>query len=245
MVVCVPCVKSHVTDPPTSTVTAMGAKAKLLTVTDVVVGMDAGVGGDVGVGTIVGLGDSITVGTGVDVETLVGVTVEVGTGIDVAVGNVVGVEPNIGTEVFVGVWVTVEAGVIVGSRAGVGLTSFSRSAFVGVIRHSILVHPSNPFVQKQLLHEFSPVSLPVQPLWTVSPPPSLHAACGLLWVFDTGADKVPDTLARVGGIVGIWVVFRLGVGSTEPPPHPETASKAIPITNTKNIDSFIPTSWNT
>ena len=46
--VCVPWAKFHVTVPPTATVTVMGTKAKLLTVTDAVLGTDVAVG--VGVG---------------------------------------------------------------------------------------------------------------------------------------------------------------------------------------------------
>jgi len=61
--------------------------------------------------------------------------------------------------------------------------------------HAILVHPRTPFVQKQLLQELLPVSFPVQPLWTVSPPVSLHTACIVLGVFASEADKVPETFA--------------------------------------------------
>ena len=61
--------------------------------------------------------------------------------------------------------------------------------------HAIFVQPRTPFVQKQLLQELSPVSLSVQPLWTVSPPVSLHADCVVLGVFASEADKVPETFA--------------------------------------------------
>ena len=47
VVVCVPCIKFHVTVPPTATVTVIGVKAKFVTVTDAVFG--TGVGINVGV----------------------------------------------------------------------------------------------------------------------------------------------------------------------------------------------------
>ena len=126
VVVCVPCVKSHVTVPPDSTVTDMGEKAKLLTVTDAAFGMDVDVGGGVGVGAAVGLKAIVTVGTGV------GVGAGAGVGIDAVVGNVVAVGVNVGTGVFVGVGVSVGEGVIVRSRPYVGFTSLTMVICVGV-----------------------------------------------------------------------------------------------------------------
>jgi len=84
-------------------------------------------------------------------------------------------------------------GLLVGVIEGVG-TGFE-SELTPCEGHAISVHPRTPFVQKQLLQELLPVSFPVQPLWTVSPPVSLHTACVVLGVFGSGADKVPKTFA--------------------------------------------------
>ena len=137
VVVCVPCVKSHVTVPPTSTETDMGEKAKLLTVTDAAFGMGVDVGGGVGVGAAVGSKAIVTVGTGVGVG--VGVGAGAGVGIDAVVGNVVAVGVNVGTGVFVGVGVSVGEGVIVRSRPYVGFTSTL------VIRVGVDCEVSDPF----------------------------------------------------------------------------------------------------
>ena len=76
VVVCVPCVKSHVTVPPISTVTDMGVKAIFLTVTDAAFGIDADIGRGVSVGMDVGVG----VASGVGMDVGVGVASGVGVG---------------------------------------------------------------------------------------------------------------------------------------------------------------------
>ena len=82
------------------------------------------------------------------------------------------------------------------------------------------MQPRTPLVQKQLLQELLPVSSPVQPLSTVSPPVSLHAACVVLGAFASWADKVPETFAStVASTARSWATLAstvasiLGVGS--------------------------------
>ena len=148
-------------------------------------------------------------------------------------------------------------GLLVGVIRGVG-TGFE-SELTPRAGHAILVHPRTPFVQKQLLQELSPVSFPVQPLWTVSLPVSLHTACVVLGVFGSGADKVPETFARmVASTARSWasrastvasisrvgsttaVASILGVGSAGTGVTVEQASTKIPISNARTTVSFIP-----
>ena len=118
--------------------------------------------------------------------------------------------------------------------------------------HAILVHPMTPFVQKQLLQELLPVSFPVQPLWTVSPPVSLHTSCVSFEVFGAWADKVVDTFARMVASTALsWAsrastvasISRVGsttavasilvVGSAGTGVTVEQASTKIPIGNAR------------
>ena len=89
-------------------------------------------------------------------------------------------------------------GVHVGrTLVGVGL-GFGVSLGTSVLvftRQPIFVHPRTPFVQKQLLQKLLSVSSPVHPVWTVSPPVSLHIACVVLGVCGFEADKVAETFA--------------------------------------------------
>ena len=108
------------------------------------------------------------------------------------------------------------------------------------------MQPSRPFVQKQLLQELSPVSFPVQPLWTVSPPESLHAACVVLRAFVSGADEVPETFAStVASTARSWATFAstvasiLGVGSAGTGAALEQASTRVPISTARTTVSFI------
>jgi len=122
------------------------------------------------------------------------------------------------------------------------------------------VHPRTPFVQKQLLQELLPVSFPVQPSWTVSPPVRLHTACVVLGVFGSGAEKIPKTFARmvastarswasrasmvasisrVGSTTAVAVIFGIGLavaGATV-----EQASRAIPIITARTTGGLIST----
>ena len=108
------------------------------------------------------------------------------------------------------------------------------------------MHPRTPFVQKQLLQELLPVSFPVQPSWTVSPPVRLHTACVVLGVFGSGAEKIPKTFARmvasisrVGSTTAVAVIFGIGLavaGATV-----EQASRAIPIITARTTGGLIPT----
>ena len=102
------------------------------------------------------------------------------------------------------------------------------------------MQPSRPFVQKQLLQELSPVSFPVQPLWTVSPPESLHAACVVLGVFASDADRVAETFAStVASTARSWATFAstiasiFGVGSAGTGVTVEQASTRVPISNAR------------
>ena len=115
------------------------------------------------------------------------VCVSVGSGRRVAVGTDVGVFVGAGSDVLI-----IEVGLLVGAVSYVE-TGFE-SVLAPLVIHAILVQPRTPFVQKQLLQELLPVSFPVQLLWTVSPPVSLHTACVVLGVFGSGADKVPGTI---------------------------------------------------
>ena len=107
------------------------------------------------------------------------------------------------------------------------------------------MQPRAPFVQKQLLQELLPVSSPVQPLWTVSPPVSLHAAWVVLGVFDSWADKVPETFAStVASTARSWATFAstvasiLGVGSAGTGATVEQASTVTPISTARTTVSF-------
>jgi hypothetical protein len=121
------------------------------------------------------------------------------------------------------------------------------------------VHPRTPFVQKQLLQELLPVSFPAQPLWTVSPPVSLHTACVVLGVFGSGADKVPETFARTVASTALsWASFAstvasisrvgstaavasiLGVGSAGAGVTVEQASTRVPMSTARTTDSLMP-----
>ena len=109
------------------------------------------------------------------------------------------------------------------------------------------MQPRTPLVQKQLLQELLPVSSPVQPLSTVSPPVSLHAACVVLGAFTSGADKVPETFAStVASTARSWATFAstvasiLGVGSAGAGATVEQASTRVPVITARITGSFIP-----
>ena len=108
------------------------------------------------------------------------------------------------------------------------------------------MHPRAPFVQKQLLQELLPVSSPVQPLWTVSPPVSLHAACVVLGAFVSEADKVPETFdSTVASTARSWATFAstvasiLVVGSAGTGVTVEQASTRVPTSTARTTASFI------
>ena len=100
--------------------------------------------------------------------------------------------------------------------------------------------------ENQLLQELSPVSSPVQPLSTVSPPVSLHAACVVLGAFVSGADKVPETFAStVASTARSWATFAstvasiLGVGPAGTGVTVEQASNRVPISTASTTVNFI------
>jgi len=173
-----------------------------------------------GVGIGVGSGREVGVGTGVTVGASVGVSAGVGSGILVLTG-----------------------GLFIGVVSGVG-TGFE-PAFIPSAGHAILVHPKTPFVQKQLLQELLPVSFPVQPLWTVSPPVSLHTFCVAFEVCGAWADTVGDasagtvaSISRVGSTTAVESI--LGVGSAGVGVTVEQASIRVPISTARTTGTLIP-----
>lgn len=129
------------------------------------------------------ISETITTGSGTGVS--VGRGRGVGIRIRVLVGASLGVLVRIGSGVLV-LSVGLFTGVIPGVESGFAFTLAVCSG------HAILVHPRTLFVQKQLLQKLIPVSFPVQPIWTVSPPVSWHTGCVELGVAASEADKVVD-----------------------------------------------------
>ena len=109
------------------------------------------------------ISETITTGSGTGVS--LGRGRGVGIRIRVLVGASLGVLVRIGSGVLV-LSVGLFTGVIPGVEFGFAFTLAVCSG------HAILVHPRTLFVQKLL-----PVSFPVQPIWTVSPPVSWHTGC--------------------------------------------------------------------